>query len=85
MSTPEEEGGDYYDILGFPGDGFNDMDDTNPDDPTQDLDGGHSPVKETGATCGQRSVKKHKKSDGVPLDNFVSDRIKTLKKPVCGV
>jgi hypothetical protein len=30
MSVPEEEGGqDYDDILGFPGDGFKDKDDTN--------------------------------------------------------
>ena len=87
MSAPVEEGGqDYDDILGFPGDGFKDNDDTDPDETTaRDLDGGDTPMDETGPPGGQGSVKKHKKSDVVPPDEFVSDRIETLKKTIGAV
>ena len=87
MSAPEEEGGqDYDDILGFPGDGFRDKDDVEPDETrARDLDAGDAPMDETGAACGQGTAKKHKKSDVFPPDDFVTDRIKTLKKNICGV
>ena len=63
-----------------------DKDDTDPDETTEThLDAGDSPMDDAGAACGQSSVKKHKKSDVVPPDDFVTDRIKELKKPICGV
>ena len=87
MSSTEEEGGqDYDDFLGFPGDGFKDNDDTDPDETTaRDLDGGDTPIDEAGAAGGQGSAKKRKKSVVVPPDDFVTDRIKTLKKTSSGV
>jgi hypothetical protein len=87
MSAPEEEGGqDYDDFLGFPGDGFKDKDVTDPDETTEtDLHVGDTPMDDAGAGCGQSSAKKRKKSAAVPPDEFVSDRIKTLKKNICGV
>ena len=59
MSAPEEEGGqDYDDILGYPGDGSKDKDDTDPDETTEThLDAGDSPMDDAGAACGQSSVK----------------------------
>jgi hypothetical protein len=57
-----------------------------PDETTgRDLDGGDTPMDESGSAGGQGSVKKRKKSAVVPPDEFVTDRIKTLKKPICGV
>jgi hypothetical protein len=87
MSATEQEGGQDDDgVLGFPGDGFKDNDDTDPDETTaRDLDCGDTLMDETGSAVGQGSVKKRKKSDVVPPDQFVTDRIKTLKKTICGV
>jgi hypothetical protein len=64
MFAPEEEGGqDYGDILGFPGDGFNDKNDADPHEVMEpDLDAGDTPMDETGPGCDQSSVKKHNKS-----------------------
>ena len=87
MSAPEEEGGqDYDDMFGFPGDGFKDKDDADPDETTEtDFHAGDTPMDDTGVACGRNSVKKRKKSAVVPPDDFVADRIKTLKKIICGV
>ena len=86
MSAPEEEGGqDYDDMFGFPGDGFKDKDDADPDETTEtDLDAGDAPMDDAGAACGQSSAKKRKKSAAVPTDDFVADLIKTLKKTISG-
>ena len=49
MSAPEAKGGqDYDDILGFPGDGFQDAEDEGPSDTmSADLNGGAEPMYET--------------------------------------
>jgi hypothetical protein len=73
MSVPETEGGqDHDDILGFPGDGFQDPD-------------GVVPMTEETVASVPISVKKHKKSAPVPPDEFVGDRIKALKTTITGV
>ena len=81
MSVPTEEGDqDDDDILGFPGDGFEDKTDTNPgvlgehdeeDDDTR--------MDEAGGDSSQGSAKKRKKSAVVSPDGFVAARIKALK------
>ena len=61
-----------------------DKDDTDPDETTEThLDAGDSPMDDSGDACAQS--KKRKKSAVVPPDDFVTDRIKELKKPICGV
>ena len=72
ISAPTTEGGHHYDdILGFPGDGFQDM-----DSDTELIE-----VSPSGCPI---STKKRKASVPVPPDEFVDDRIKTFKKTVCG-
>ena len=86
MSAPVTEGGqDYDDILGFPGDGFQDKDAVDPvevSEPT--VEGGDTEMNEVAPSSGPSSVKKRKTSVPVPPDEFVDDRIKTFKKTVCG-
>jgi hypothetical protein len=86
MSAPEAEGGqDHDDILGFPGDGFEDpQDGVPPETMGADLDSGDTPMTEEAAGSAS-SVKKRKKSAPVPPDEFVGDRIKTLKTTITGV
>ena len=59
------------------------------DDPTEvrepTVDGGDTQMNETTAGSDQNSVKKHKTRVPVPPDDFVVDRIKTLKKTIGGL
>jgi hypothetical protein len=63
MSAPEAEGSqDYDDIMGFPGDGFQDKEDVfPPEDMDTDLDGGDTPMNEETSGYGHNSVKKARK------------------------
>ncbi len=60
MSDPEVEGGqDRDDILGFPGDGYQDPQDRGPlETMDEDLDSGAAPMTEESASSGRSSVKK---------------------------
>ena len=86
MSVPETEGGqDHDDILGFPGDGFEDpQDGVPPETMGADLDSGDAPMTEEEAGS-PSSDKKRKKSAPVPPDEFVGDRIKLLKTRITGL
>jgi hypothetical protein len=63
MSAPEVEGGkDRDDILGFPGDGYQDPQDGDPlETMDEDLDSGVARMTEESASSGPRSVKKRRK------------------------
>ncbi len=78
MSAPEAEGGqDRDDILGFPGDGYQDPQDGGPPETMDgDLDSGAARMTEESAASGPGSVKKRRTSAPVPPDEFVGDRIK---------
>ena len=81
-----EGGQDHDDILGFPGDGFQDPEDGDPPETMEtDLHSGAAPMTEEEAGSGPISVKKRKKSAPVPPDEFVGDRIKVLKTTITGV
>ena len=86
MSAPAEEGGqDDDDILGFPGDGFEDKTDANPGVSTeQDQEGDDPQMDEVAGSSVQDSGKKSKKTVVVPTDVLVTDRIKTFKKTITG-
>ena len=85
MSSPVEGGQDHDDILGFPGDGFEDpQDGVPPETMGADLDSGDTPMTEEAAGS-DSSAKKHKKSAPVPPDEFVGDRIKLLKTRITGL
>jgi hypothetical protein len=73
MSAPEAEGGqDRDDILGFPGDGYQDPQDGDPlETMDEDLDSGAAGMTEESASSGPSSAKKRRKSAPVPLDEFV--------------
>ena len=73
MSAPEAEGGqDRDDILGFPGDGYQDPQDGGPPETMEeDLDSGAAPMTQEAAGSGPSSAKKRKKSAPVPPDEFV--------------
>ncbi len=87
MSVPETEGGqDHDDILGFLGGGFQDPEDGDPPETMEaDLHSGVTPMTEEVAGSGPSNAKKRKKSAPVPPDEFVGDRIKTLKTTITGV
>ena len=87
MSAPEAEGGqDRDDILGFPGDGYQDPQDGGPlETMDEDLDSGAAGMTEESASSGPSSAKKRKKSAPVPPDEFVGDRIKQLKTTITGL
>jgi hypothetical protein len=87
MSVPEVEGGqDHDDILGFPGDGYQDPQDGGPPETMdEDLDSGDSRMTEESTGSDLSSVKKRRKSDPVPPDEFVGDRIKELKTTITGL
>ena len=88
MSAPASEGvtegrQDDDDVLGFPGDGFVDNTDANPDVlGEQDEEGDDSRMDEAGAASSQGSGKKCKKSAVLAPDAFVTDRIKALKRVI---
>ena len=90
MSAPASEGAtegreDDDDVLGFPGDGFVDNTDANPDVlGKQDEEGDDSRMDEAGAASSQGSGKKRKKSAVLAPDAFVTDRIKALKRAIAG-
>ena len=86
VSEPAAEGGqDYDDILGFPGDGFQDTSVVHPDETSDTVvEGGDTEMNETTPSSDPNSGKKHKTSAPVPPDDFVADRIKTLKKSMTG-
>ena len=90
MSAPASEGAtegrqDDDDVLGFPGDGFVDNTDANPDVlGEQDEEGDDSRMDEAGAASSQGSGKKRKKSAVLAPDAFVTDRIKELKRVITG-
>ena len=86
MFAPVGEGGhDYDDILGFPGDVFQDKDDVDPTETSEPaVEGGDSEMNESTPASGPSSIQKHKSSDVVPPDDFVEGRIKTLKKTIGG-
>ena len=73
MSAPEVEGGqDHDDILGFPGDGYQDPQDRGPPETmVEDLDSGAARMTEESAGSGPSISKKHRKSAPVPSDEFV--------------
>ena len=73
MSAPEVEGGqDHDDILGFPGDGYQDPQDRDPPETmVEDLDSGAARMTEESAGSGPSIAKKHRKSVPVPPDEFV--------------
>ena len=73
MSAPEAEGGqDRDDILGFPGDGYQDPQDGGPlETMDEDLDSGAAGMTEESASSGPSSAKKRRKSAPVPPDEFV--------------
>jgi hypothetical protein len=79
MSAPAVEGGqDCDDILGFPGDGFKDKDDTDPVEVREPVvDDGDSQINEESTDSGQSTVKKRKTTVPIPPDDFVVDRIKS--------
>ena len=81
MSVSEVEGGlDHDDILGFPGDGYQDPQDGDPPETMdEDLDSGAARMTEESAGSGPSSAKKRRKSAPVPPDEFVGNRIKELK------
>ena len=87
MSAPEAEGGqDRDDILGFPGDGYQDPQDGGPlETMDEDLDSGAAGMTEESASSGPSSAKKRRKSAPVPPDEFVGDRIKQLKTTITGL
>ena len=64
MSTPTTEGGqDYDDILGFPGDGFQDKGVVEPAESSEPVvEGGDAKMNETSPSSDPNSVKKHKTS-----------------------
>ena len=69
--------------MGFPGDGFQDKDAVDPAESSESVvEGGDSEMNETAPSSGPSSDKKHKTSDVVTTDDFVEDRIMTLKKTV---
>ena len=84
MSAPEAEGGQHRDdILGFPGDGYQDPQDGDPlETMDEDLDSGAARMTEESASSGPSSAKKRRKSAPVPPDEFVGDRIKQLKTTI---
>ncbi len=86
MSAPVTEGGqDDDDILGFPGDGFEDKTDGNPGViGKQDEEGDDTQMDVSADGSVQGSDKNHKKSVVVPPDGFLTDRIKTLKHTITG-
>ena len=85
MSAPAEGGQDHDDILGFPGDGFEDpQDGVPPETMGADLDSGDTPMTEEAAGSAS-SAKKRKKCAPVPPDEFVGDRIKLLKTRITGL
>jgi hypothetical protein len=86
MSAPAAEGGhDDDDILGFPGDGFEDKTDTNPGVfGEQDEEGDDTQMNVTTGGSVQGSAKKRKKSAVVSSDGFVTDRIKSLNHTITG-
>ena len=86
MSAPVTVGGqDDDDILGFPGDGFEDKTDANPGVlGEQDEEGDDTQMDVGAGGSGQGSAKKRKKSSVVSSDGFVTDRIKTLKHTITG-
>ncbi len=87
MSPPEVEGGqDHDDILGFPGDGYQDPEDGGPPETMdEDLDSGAARMTEESAGSDPSSAKKHRKSAPVLPDKFVGDRIKELKTTITGL
>ena len=87
MSVPEAEGGqDQDDILGFPGDGFQDPEVGDPLETMQvDLDSGAAEMTEQAGGSHPSSAKKRKKSAPVPPDEVVGDRIKQLQAKITGV
>ena len=84
--APAAEGGhDYDDILGFPGDGFQDKDAVEPAEASEPaVEGGDAEMNEAAPPSGPSSALKRKASAAVPPDDFVDDRIKTLKKTIGG-
>jgi hypothetical protein len=91
MSAPEVEGGqDHDDILGFPGDGYQDPQDGGPPETMdEDLDSGTARMTEesgcSDTNSDKKRVKKRRKSVPVPPDEFVGDRIKELKTTITGL
>ncbi len=86
MSAPTAEGGqDDDDILGFPGDLFEEKTDGNPGvlgEQDEECDDTQMDVSTGGSV--QDSVKKRKKSAVVSPDGFVTDRIISLKYTITG-
>ena len=81
-----EGGQDHDDILGFPGDGFQDPQDGGPPETMEeDLDSGAAPMTQEAPGSVPSSAKKRKKSVPVPPDEFVGDRIKELKTRITGL
>ena len=80
MLVPETKGGqDHDDILGFPGDGFQDPEGGDPPETMEtDFHSGTEPMTEEAAGSGPISVKNGKKCVPGPSDEFVTDRIKVL-------
>ncbi len=63
----------------FPGDGFKDKDDANPDETREPVvDSGDTQMNEEATGSDQNTTKKHKTGAPVPPDDFVVDRIKEL-------
>jgi hypothetical protein len=87
MSAPEVEGGqDHDDILGFPGDGYQDPEDGGPPETMdEDMDSVAARMTEESAGSDPNSVKKRRKSAPVPPDEFVGDRIKELQTTITGL
>jgi hypothetical protein len=87
MAVPEAEGGqEQDDILGFPGDGFQDPEVGDPLETMQvDLDSGASEMTEHAGGSHASSAKKRKNSAPVPPDEVVGDRIQQLKTKITGL